>query len=437
MKLPTLLAVGLLASILIACDSSSDNDQSATTQTRFVNLVTDSEDITFEVDEVVQANSIDFRRASVFSNVSGIVEIDVELLDGDDTAATIINDQQVTLDGEINYTLFATGTSANASLFVTQRSRDEPDMDFTRMQFINATDQSLTISMLPSLNPTDAAYSTTLSSLSADTADDYLSQSVIFRVLDNNNSVLLETTSYSPESEDTISIVVTDYVGPANSEASVDLLVVDAGAETTELTGDTVNASIRFANAVTNVASAYIRLIDSSIMVAASTIPYSQASGRENIEAGLFEVELADSVSPETSLFNSNVSLLGGFDFTYLLSGDINAPEGILVIDELCEVATHAQLNLVHASASLGDVDIYISSDISDPLSGTNLLDLSYRSQRSTNVDGGAYSITATSQGGNAIVAGPFLLQLEDGDIIDMILREDESSGAPFSFSQF
>lgn len=437
MKLCHTVSVGILIALVSACDSSSDNDQSATTRARFVNLVTDSENITFEVDESVQANSIDFRRASVFSNVSGIVEIDVELLDDEDNATTLINDQQVTLDGEIDYTLFATGTSANASLFVSQRTREGPEVDFTRVQFINATNLSLSISMSPAINPTENEYSASLSSLSADTPDTYLSQSVIFQVRDESENLLLETTAFSLESEESISIVVTDYVGPSNSEVFVDLLVLDNGSETMELTGTTVNATVRFLHAVTNLPNASIQLVDENLASTTSVLSYGQATDRGNIEAGLFEVALADTSSPESSLLNTSVSLLGGFDFTYLLTGDMSAPEGILVIDEIREVATHAQLNLVHAAASLGDVDVYISSDISDPISGDSLMDLSYRSRRSAGLGDGTYSITATSQGSSAIVAGPFLLQLGDGTITDLVLREDMSSGAPFSFSEF
>lgn len=433
----SIFGVLLITIALMACDSSSDNDQSTNTRARFVNLITNSDNVTFEVDESVKANKIGFRRSSVLSNVSGVVELDLELIDSEDEATTLVNDQQETFDGDVNYTVFATGTAANASLVVTQRSRTEPETDFTRMQFINATGSAVSVSMHPALSRDQEVYSDSLSALSADTDDDYLSQSVFFRVRNTADTLLLETVDFSLESDESIAVVVTDYVGPVNAEASVDLIILENVAETKELVGKVINASIRFVNSVANVPTASIRLSDEDGVPSNASVPFTEASERANIDAGLYEIDLADANAPNSSLFNTDFSLLGGFDYTYLLTGDIGSPEGILIIDELREVATNVQLKFLHASVSLGDVDIYISNNLSDPLSGSIIRDLSYRSQRTINLAGDSYSITATAEGGNAIVAGPFLLQLSEGEIVDLLLHEDELSGAPFSFRQF
>ena len=431
MKNSMLLAA--LAVFFVGCSSS--NGSSGVTELRVMNLITDSNLVGFEMNEDDYA-TVGYKGVTGFSSISGSYTVDLELIDADGITSTLVDNKSITMDGNREYTFYAVGTVADADFFVAPAENDDPSEDAAKMQFVNATTEVLTVHIYePGLLSSGVLHTDTIAPRDFMPPAEVPAQSVQLQVTREDGSVAFTSLTFTLQNEWDITFVLADYLGPGQSAAGVEVLRVEDTGNIVSVPTTGRPASIRFVDALTGVPEVAITSTDAMQASNTDYAAFSSTTDREIIEPGFYSVDVTPADNPGAIFFSTALSLIGGFDYTVVLSGDLGAPESILLVDAVRPITTHSQLEIVHAITALEEVDIYVSEFGFDVFSGSRFADVPYRTSRSYTLSREVHNITITSPGSTSILVGPIAIDLTNSAAETVLLHESEQGGTPFGMS--
>ena len=340
------------------------------------------------------------------------------------------------MDGNREYTFYAVGTVANADFFAVPAANDDPSEDSAKMQFVNATQEPLTVFVYTQgMLGAGTQYTEIIGARDYQPPVEVPAQSVQIQVEREDGSIAFTSLSFNLQNEWDITFVLTDYLGPGQAAAGVEVLRIEDSGNTVSVATTGRPASLRFVDALTGQPDMAVTTTD--VLQTQDTTYMSFASGtdREILDPGFYLLDVAPSDNLGGIFFTTTLSLIGGFDYSVVLTGSLGGPESILLVDEEREIVTHSNLTIVVAAESIPEVDIYVSEFGADPFSGSRFVEVPYRTAKSLMRSRGVHNITITSPGSTSILVGPIAIDLTNSASDTVLLHEAEHSGTPFSLS--
>jgi len=424
----------ILSVVLAACGSSGGGD--GLTEIRFMNLIADSDRVVFQVRED-SFPPVDFRLASAYRSFGGTYNFDLELVEINGTLSTLVEDRLLTVDGDNEWTFYAVGTVAAADFFPVIAANGDPAENFTKIQFVNSTQASLTAYIYADGQlVAGLQYSSTVGPRSYVEPTEVPSQTVQVRVERGDGSVAFESSPFALTSLGDVTFVMTDDLGPGPAVAAGDVMIVDHSGVVVPVPTPGRPATLRYIHALTNLSDATVTRTDPLQASTDATLAFATASPRETVDADTYDVAVAPATNPGAPVYNTSESLIADVEYSLLLIGDIAAPDSMLLADATRPVATGARVSLNHAAPGLGAVDVYVSVPGEESLSGTIFVAVAHRATLRIDAPGAARVVTITTSGTTDIVAGPLEVDLSVGAVETLLLHDAETGGAPFGLTQ-
>ena len=423
----------LLIFALAAC---SDNTVSLDeTELRVVNLISDSDIVGFELNEEDFA-AVSYKTASGFVDISGNFQVDLELFDADGISTTLVDNKSITMDGNREYTFFAVGTTTTADFFVVPAENVETTADHAKLHFVNGTLEDLTVHVYtPGQSSSGILYTGTLLSHEYAEPVEIPTQAVQLQVVRDDGTVAFLSLTFTLQNEWDVVFVLTDYIGPGGSDVGIDVLGIEDTGVVFSVGRSGLPASIRFVDAMSGLPDITVTATDLLQTSTSQDVEFASATDRTEIEGGVYGITTSPTDNNGAPVYDTTLSIIGGFEYTLMLAGDLTVPESFLLVDDTRAIATHSKLQIAHTAKSLPEVDIYISAFGSDIFSGATFFGMPYRTSRDLVLPDGLFNITVTSPSSQSILVGPFTISTETGSVETIILHDSASGGAPFGIS--
>lgn len=422
-----------LASLFAGCSSS--NGDSGVTELRVMNLITDSNYVGYEMNEEDYA-SVSYKSITGFSSVLGSYVVDLELIDADGITSTLVDNKSITMDGDREYTFYAVGTVASADFFVVPAANDDPTEDMAKMQFVNATLEPLTVYVYTQgMIGAGTQYTEMIAARDYQAPVEVPAQSVQIQVEREDGSIAFTSLSFNLQNEWDITFVLTDYLGPGQAAAGVEVLRIEDSGNTVSVPTTGRPASIRYIDALTAQPDIAVTRTDVLQMPNTAYMSFASGSDREIVEPGFYDLTVTPSDNLGGIFFTTSLSLIGGFDYSVVLTGSLGGPESILLVDSDREIVTHSNLSIVVAAESIPEVDIYVSKFGNGIFSGSRLASVPYRTSKSLVLPREVHNLTITSPGSTSILVGPVAIDLTNSASSTVLLHEAENGGTPFGLS--
>ncbi|RUO74832.1 DUF4397 domain-containing protein [Pseudidiomarina sediminum] len=422
--------------MLAACDSDDDNSESVvtpppapdSTYVRVHHSVADAPDVNVLVDGNVALESVPYGASSAVLELDeGTYSIQVDGILADMSTATVIGPADVELDDDMRYEVFAVGkvgdatiaplifanevtavTEGNARVEVVHAAPDAPPVDI----YVTEPGADLTAaSALTTLAFTDNSGQVEVA------AGDY---QVRITVAGEPATVVYD--SGSLELAAGADLVVAAVTNTMTGNAPVMLQVADG--EGAMLVPDVnAGAEIRVVHASADAPAVDVTL-NNAATPAIANLPFLAATGFVSLATGDYLVDVAAEGGDPLVLDDIPLSLATSDKLSVYAVGALG--DGSLTLAAVSDmqrrIATEAQLQLVHASPSAGNVDIYVTETdaIADadpvfsnvPFDASALVSTGYVS-----LVPGDYVVTVTPTGTKNAAIGPITLTLEGGGI--------------------
>ena len=418
---------------LTAC--SDNNATIDETELRVVNLITDSDVVGFELNEADFA-AVKYKNASGFVDISGNYQVDLELIDADGISTTLVDDKSITMDGNREYTFFAVGTTTTADFFAVPAEKVEPIPDHSKLQFVNGTTENLTVHVYaPGQFSSGELYTETIPSREFAVPVEIPTQAVQLQVIRDDGTLAFLSLTFTLKNEWDVVLVLTDYVGPGGADVGIDVVGIEDTSVVFTVGRAGLPASIRYVDAMSGLPDLTVTATDLLQISNSQDVAFSSATDRIEVEGGVYNITTTPTGNIGAPILNTTLSIIGGFEYTLMLAGDLSLPESFLLVDDTRAIATHAKLQIAHTARSLPEVDIYISAFGGDIFSGVAFFGMPYRTSRALSLPDGLFNVTVTSPSSQSILVGPFTIDTDTGTVDTIILHESASGGAPFGIS--
>ena len=428
------LVVILLLTLLSGCGGSNNSDSSVT-ELRIMNLITDSDIVGFELNEENFA-SVGYKGVSGFIDVAGNFQVDLELFDADGISTTLVDDRSITMDGNREYTFYAVGTTTTADFFAVPAENEETTADHAKLQFVNGTQENLTVFVYaPGELTSGVLHTETIAPRDFAIPVEIPTQAVQLQVHRDDGTVVFLSLTFTLQNEWDVVFVLTDYLGPGGPDFGIDVLGMEDSGVVFTVGRSGLPASIRYVDAMSGLPAITVTSTDLLQVSTAEDVSFGQSTGRADIDGGIYNVTATPADNVGAPVFNTTVSIIGGFEYTLMLAGDLALPESFLLVDDTRSVATHAKLQIAHTAQSLPEVDVYIAPFGGDIFSGNVFAGMPYRTSRDLSLADGLFNITVTSPSSQSILVGPFTVNTTTGSVDTVIIHESASGGAPFGIS--
>ncbi|MGI9343174.1 MAG: DUF4397 domain-containing protein [Gammaproteobacteria bacterium] len=428
------LIIIVLAAVLAACDDSGGGD--GLTEIRFVNLVTDSSLVVFQVEED-NFPSVGFELATPLQRFGGTYPFDLELINADGTLTTLVDDRTLTIDGDNEWTFVSVGTVAAPDFIAVVAANGDPAANFAKLQFINSTLEEYTAYIYAAGQfGSGTSYSATIAARGFDAPAEVVAQSVQVRIERADTSIAFESEPIDLLSLDDVTFVITDYAGPGPAVAGGNVLLVERTGAVGAIDTAARPATLRYVHSLTNLGDdATVTRTDSMQASTDATFSFATASPRETIAAGAYDFAVAPAGNPGAPVYNVSLTLDAGIEYALVLLDDIAAPDNLLLVEDTRAVANIAKLSLIHAAPGLAEVDVYVSVVGEANLSGTLFTALAHRATLEITTGGEPRVLTVTNTATNDVVAGPLEVSLSDGAVVSILLHDAETGGSPFALT--
>lgn len=428
------LILVVLAIALSACGSGRTGD--GLTEIRFLNLVNDSDRVLFQVEED-SFPLVNFEQATVYRRFGGTYPFDLELVGGDGSLSTLVDDRQLTIDGDNEWTFVAVGTVAMPDFIPVVAANGDPAENFAKIQFVNSTPDAYTVYVYAAGQfGSGTLYSATIAARGFAAPTELAAQSVQVRVERADTSIAFDSDPFDLASLADVAFAIADFAGPGPAIAGGKVLQVDRSGAVTSLATTGRPATLRYVHALTNLGDdATVTRTDSLQAATDTTLSFATASSRESVNPDTYDFAVAPAGNPGAPVYNNQFMLSAEVEYSLVLLGDVGAPDSLLLEDDTRPVANIAKLSVIHAAPGLAEVDVYVSEVGADNLSGTLFSSVALRSRRNFSTFGEPRNITVTNAGTADIVAGPLEVSLTDGAVVTLLLHDAETGGSPFGLT--
>lgn len=428
------ILLALLSIGIIGCSGEGENGDKLTA-IRFMNLMTDTNRVVFQVRESTFP-AVGFRLATPYQSFGGTYEYDLELVDAGGLLSTLIEDRVLTIDGDNGWTFYAVGTVATPEFFAVSAANGAPAAGSAKTQIVNATRESLTVSVYADGQAgSGLQYSATVGGRRNAAPTDVPAQAVQLRVERADGTVVFDSTSFELSDQDDVTFVITDYLGPGPAVTGGEVLLVHREGLVSPLATTGRSSTLRYVHALTNLPDAIVTRTDSVQASADTTLSFATVSTRESVQADTYDLSVAPADNIGAPVYSTSETLDGGIEYSSVLVDDLAAPGSFLLVDDTRPVVTHARLSFIHAAAGLATVDVYIAPSEVDNFAGAVFEDVAYRSGTGIDLAPQSYNFTVTTPDTLDILAGPFEVDLAADSVGTLLLHEATTGGEPYAIS--
>ncbi|MCC4834331.1 DUF4397 domain-containing protein [Shewanella sp. 10N.7] len=395
-----------------------------------VNVTADGAALLSDVDYAMSSGLLEVPTATYAINV------DAKLADG--STLTVLEAELATAE-DMEYTAVALGNVSDETLMLKLIANEESAIDSgnARVQVLHATpavglvDIYVTAPMadISMMEPTlSANYMDNSDQLTVPTAD---YQIRITASGDKNVVFDSGTVNLADGMDYLISAIPNEWSG----NSPVALLV--ALPEGQVLLNDVSSGSdIRVVHAVAD-APAVDVFLDGSSTPAIDMLSFGNLAGYVNIPEGMHTVTVAaDADNSVEVITDAELDLMLGSSYSVLAVGSLTdndiAPWAFA--EHTRRIATEARLNVIHASYSAGNVDVYLTptADISDATPA--LTDVPFKAASgSLSIAPGDYTVSVTVTGTKTVAIGPLAVSLAGNGLYSVAAVDAENDTSMFS----
>ena len=423
----------LLALLLSACGgSNTGTNLQDVGGFRVINAVSDAPQITF----FIEGNNIGaraFGQASISTLIQeGNYDITAAVATLDNQSVTLLDDERAEVDVDEQTTLVLAGTMAAPVPIVIQTPNPDIATDFAELELLN-TAPAGTLDL--HLSAPDAPLGTPLASVAANSASAPVVVDAGTRRIRltaaGSTDVLFDSGTFELPSGERLIIHARPYFGPG--EAPLDVGVIDA-VSTSSFPEAVLPVSLRIANAIADVPAADVSIDVDGELTTIESLAANSFSESVALNPGLAEISVTMETDPGTEFVTNSAQLQGGERRTLIAAGSFanSTTNGRLAVDPQRPIATSAQINFIHGSASAGRVDVYLLTDAQTTAdTPIAVADLALLANSTLDVLANTYSLVFTPQGEQTPLADPLSITVENNQIYSILLTDAQSGGLP------
>ncbi|MEZ9536937.1 DUF4397 domain-containing protein [Shewanella sp. 10N.286.51.B8] len=402
----------------------------ASSDAPMVNVTADGAQLLADVDYAVSSGLLEVE-ASTYA-----ITVDAKLADG--TTTTVLS-ADLAAAADMEYTAVALGNVSDENLMLKLVANEKADItaDNARVQVLHAapdvglvdiyvTEPMADIAMMePTLS---ANYMDNSDQLEVPTADYQI------RITPNGDKTVVfdsGTVNLAAGNDYFISAIPNEWSG----DSSVALLVALPDAQV--LLNDVSSGSdIRVVHAVAD-APAVDVFLDGSMTPAIDMLSFGQFAGYVNIPEGMHTVTVAaDADNSVEVIKDAEVDLMLGASYSVLAVGSLsdNDISPWAFAEHTRRIATEARLNVIHASYSAGNVDVYLTPTADISASEPALTDVPFKAASgSLSVAPGDYTVSVTVTGTKTVAIGPLPVSLAANGLYSVAAVDAENDTSMFS----
>ena len=233
-------------------------------------------------------------------------------------------------------------------------------------------------------------------------------------------------------------LVVAAIANVATGAAAVELAVL-TGSGSLRLLDVGSTADVRVVHASPDAPAVDVIAADNFAAPAVSNLAYTEVTPYLNLTPGALNVKVVPTGATTPVVIDADLDLVAATATTVMAVNTLASIEPLLLADQLRRIATEAQVRIVHASPSAGEVDIYVvapgaSIDAVEPNFSVVpfLADTGYVS-----LDAGDYDVVVTPTGSKTPAIGPATITVAAGGIYTAAARDESGTGLPLGLILF
>ncbi|OJF68305.1 hypothetical protein BK026_05615 [Alteromonas sp. V450] len=437
-----LLASAILPMFLIGCSDDDDNVVVEPTPSpefanvRVIHAASDAPRVNITANDAILNNleNIDYQLASSrFEVETGSYDIGVTGILPDDTAEVLQAD--VVLDADVNYDIFAVGNVSDGSLALLTVTSSETAVESgnAQVQIVHAASMAPAVDIyvtepgteLSSEQPLVTASFTDATDLLQVTAGEYQIRITVA----GETTVVYDSGTVSLDNGADLLIAATNNVGAGDSPVT---LLVANGSESFKLWDTDAGADIRVVHGISDAPAVDI-LANGELLV--DGIQFPRATGYVNVPEGDYLIDVvADANNDIVAVNDAELTLDIGMSYTAIANNTLDAAELDVLVDIPRSIATEAQVRIIHASPSAGNVDIYVTADGEIDNVEPVFTDIAYSTEELAETGyvslvEGDYVVTVTPTGTKTEAIETGILRLENGGIYTAIALNGNVEG--------
>ncbi|GIU53767.1 DUF4397 domain-containing protein [Shewanella sp. KT0246] len=434
---------------LTACSDDDDDNTAAVAEVetpvityadvRVIHAGSDAPMVNVTADGVELLTDVDYAMSSGLLEVATAtyaIGVDAKLPDG--TTLTVL-EADLAVAEDMEYTAVALGNVSDETLMLKLIANEESDItaDNARVQVLHAT---------PNVGLVDIYVTAPMADISM------MEPTLSANYMDNSDQLEVPTSDYQIRITPTDDKTVVFDSGTVNLAAGMDYFIsaipnewsgespvalLVALPEGQVLLNDVSSGSdIRVVHAVAD-APAVDVFLDGSTTPAIDMLSFGNFAGYVNIPEGMHTVTVAaDADNSVEVIKDAPVDLMLGYSYSVLAVGSL-ADDDIspwAFSEHTRRIATEARLNVIHASYSAGNVDVYLTptADISD--AAPALSDVPFKAASgSLSIAPGDYTVSVTVTGTKTVAIGPLAVSLAANGIYSVAAVDAENDTSMFS----
>ncbi|RZQ56005.1 hypothetical protein CWI82_01445 [Pseudidiomarina tainanensis] len=449
----TKLGLALSAAVLVAACGSSDNDTPdnivtppppppASTFVRVHHSVADAPDVNVLVDGTAALEGVPFGASSgVLELEEGSYSIQVDGILPDESVATVIGPADLEFAGDNRYEIFAVGSVADetiAPLVIENPVSDIPDGSF-RVQVVHAAPNAPAVDVY--LTAVDADLSAEQPAATLEFTD-YSAQLDVpageyqVRITAAGDASAVVYDSGALDLAAGADLVVAAVTNTGTGDSPVMLQVAD-GESAQILASADAGGELRIVHASADAPAVDIT-VNNAATPAVADLAFLEFTDFINLPADTYLVDVAAAGGTPVVIDDAELALAASQRVSVYAVGALGDSSLTLAVveDNARRIATAAQVQLVHASPSAGNVDIYVTgtADLTDatpvftdvPFNAASLVSTGYVS-----LTPGTYFVTVTATGTQTAAIGPVELTLDGNGVYTAVAVDATGGGLP------
>ncbi|MDO6568570.1 DUF4397 domain-containing protein [Alteromonas sp. 1_MG-2023] len=443
------ISVAIISGLsLTGCIYTGDDDEGdGNGYAQYVNLVPQSPDIEFVVDDDSEGE-LSFTEATAYSYVSNVsYDIEFNQILPNTENSSFIDDETLKVDKKKVHSYILYGeTDYPSSLEIEIDVSDVYDSDFddgyAMVQFANLAsyDDAVDVYILDadgSLTNQTASYTLSLADTSGDTELDAGDYKLVF-TQSGTDTILAMKNDITIEEGEALSYVLVSYESAGIEDTFFSIVELN-NSGSRQLTNEAQDSYLRVSNNITNTNAISVAQTTSSNIVA-EDIAFGDISDFISIEidepdeATNVDVYLHDSdtqaVLESTSIdfYADQVALLLGSGNTNSTVTSYSNTEDLRVIE------THAKLLFSHNidNESSTAISVKVIEQGSSPDSYDESDSFSYLSSLDVEIEAGDYDVYVYNSETNDLLLETTIYDVQTSDVINLILSDYDYGGAPY-----
>ncbi|WP_110457618.1 DUF4397 domain-containing protein [Shewanella algidipiscicola] len=438
-------AILLSTSVMFGLSACNDDDDDIIklpepmleTQVRVIHAGVDAPKVNVNANGAALLTDVDYAVSSGFTTVpvdTYAIGVDAQLADG-----SVLEVLTAELDAmaEMQYTAVAVGKVAEDTLQLKLIANAVSDIatDYARVQVLHgASDVGLVDIYVTAPGVDITSQAPTLSANFLDVSDqlEILASDYQIRITASGQKTPVFDSGTVPLQAGN-DYLISAIPNAATGDSPVALLVALDDAQL--VLQDTMTGSdVRAIHAVADAPAVDI-FLDGAAIPAVDMLSFSELTDYLNVPEGDHTITVAaDADNSLVVIDAAPVTLAQGASYSVLAVGSLSDSDiaPLVVMEDRRRVATEAKLNIIHASYSAGNVDIYLtpSSDITAATPALSNVPFKATSG-SLSVPAGDYVVTVTGTGSKTAAIGPLNVTLAAGNLYSVAAVDAANGGTP------